>query len=159
MTDKTTLYALIERYFDADTTPGEEKELLRMLLDSDPSDPKVSEALAVMGYARMMKKPSVEKPRRQPLRAMWRPALTVAASVAVVVLMIAGLMMSRGDAFQTGSYAYSGGERIENLQQIMSIVESQMSDMSEAQSDMLNEVSADLDDIRSAMNELNDEVL
>lgn len=159
MTDKTTLYALIERYFEADTTPGEEKELLRMLLDSDPSDPKVSEALAVMGYARLMKKPSAAKSRRQPLKAMWRPALTVAASVAVVVVLIAGVMVSRGDALQAGSYAYSGGERIENLQQILSIVEGQMSDMSEAQSDMFNEVTADLDDIRSAMNELNDEVL
>lgn len=161
MTDKTTLYALIERYFEADMTPGEEKELLGILLDSDLSDPKVSEALAVMGYARMIKKPAAEKPRRNHLKAVWRPVVTVAASVAGVAVLIAGLVVSQSntDALLPDSYAYSGGERIDNLQQILSIVESQMSDMSEAQSDMLNEVTADLDEIRGAMNELNDEVL
>ncbi len=38
----------------------------------------------------------------------------------------------------------------------MSIVESQMNDMSEAQSDMLNDVTSDLDEMRGVMNELND---
>lgn len=158
MTDKTTLYALIERYFDADMTPGEERELLGLLLNSDPTDPKVCEALAVMGYARMISKPAVEKPRRQPFRAVWRPALTVAASVAVIVVLIAAMMVSIGSpsTIPADSYAYSGGEKIENLREIMSIVESQMNDMSEAQSDMLNDVTSDLDEMRGVMNELND---
>lgn len=158
MTDKTTLYALIERYFDADMTPGEERELLGLLLDSDHSDPKVSEALAVMGYTRMIKKPAAQQPRRQSLRTLWRPVMTVAASVAVIAVLVAAMMISPGNpALPADSYAYSGGEKIENLQQILSIVESQMNDMSEAQSDMLNEVSSDLDEMRGVMNELNDE--
>ena len=75
MTEKNLL-KLIDLYFEGETSVDQERELREALLDSESSDPRVVEALAVMTFAaedgRRRAAPAI--PRRQPHARLSSPA-------------------------------------------------------------------------------------
>lgn len=52
MNSKVKIHKLIDRYFGGETTLSEEKWLRSVLPGVPEGDPKVEEALAVMGFSR-----------------------------------------------------------------------------------------------------------
>ena len=76
--EKEKLYQLIERYYLADTTVEEERELLRELLSLDSPGDRENEALAVMGYSRLA------PGRKKTFRSFIKKGV-VAASVLILI--------------------------------------------------------------------------
>ncbi|MDE6290456.1 MAG: hypothetical protein K2M16_02885 [Muribaculaceae bacterium] len=139
-----SLHKKIELYFEAQLSRQEEQELLRELLRLEGKDPAIDETLAVMLASHL---PARTAPRRK------RPLIRVAVvAAAVVILLSTGILyrhMSPTD--RSGMIAYVGGVRIENPQEIMKIIDIQLSDIGESSEFISQTVSDDLDDIRDAL--------
>ena len=89
MTEKNLL-KLIDLYFEGETSVDQERELREALLDSESSDPRVEEALAVMTFAAedgRRRAARAVAPRRRKSRAAW-PSL---AAAAVALLLTVGV--------------------------------------------------------------------
>ena len=71
--------ALVERYFEGETTLDEEKALRAFLAEND--DPEYDGVRAVMGYVIAAK----DRPARSGKIARWIPAVAVAAAVSLLV--------------------------------------------------------------------------
>ena len=141
--DKDRLHILIERYFDGDTTVGEERELRAALLALAPAerDRATEEALAVMGYARMDVSP-----------VRWRRMLLrggAAAAVAAVLAVTAVLPRFAGDGGEC--IAYVDGSRIVDEHAVMGIIDAQLGEMGEAADDVSRQMESDFSEIREAM--------
>ena len=86
MTEKNLL-KLIDLYFEGETSVDQERELREALLDSESSDPRVEEALAVMTFAAedgRRRAARAVAPRRRKSRAAW-PSLAAAAAVPLLL--------------------------------------------------------------------------
>lgn len=152
--DKDRLHILIERYFDGDTTLGEERGLRAALLALSPAerDQTTEEALAVMGYARMEAAPagnaaSADSPMR------WRRMLLrggAAAAVAAVLAVTAVLPRFAGDGGGE-CIAYVDGSRIVDEHAVMGIIDAQLGEMGEAADDVSRQMESDFSEIREAM--------
>lgn len=142
------LHILIERYFDGDTSVTEERRLLDALLSHPPGDREVDEALAVMGFARVV------VPAEMTARRLFKRIMT-AAAVVLLVISAAGaffLTTSQSSAPQSECYAYVGGERIEDKNQIESIMKIQMCDMGDAADEVEKQLAEDLGDFKGLFN-------
>lgn len=154
--DDKQFHNLIEKYFEALTSIEEEKLLLKESLSRFGRDPAADEILAIMGYTRIEPLKSVineekRKTRRQIL-------LNTAAAVTVLLSIAAILTFSFKDtsAKHEAYYAYVGGERIENKAEILSLIEAQLNEVSDAQENVNITISNDLGEFRDV---LNDELL
>lgn len=138
------LHILIERYFDGDTSVTEERRLLDALLSHPPGDRAVDEALAVMGYAR------VSGPAEMTARSLYRRIMTAAAAVLLVISAVGVFFLttSHTSGTQSECYAYVGGERIEDRDQIESIMKVQMCDMGDAADEVEKQLAEDLGDFK-----------
>lgn len=145
--EKEKLYKLIDRYYMADTTVEEERELLRELLRLDRPGDKESETLAVMGYSHLA--PGRGKTfRAYIVRGM------VAASVLILIgygLLTAWKAEWRNLDSQPYCMAYVGGERIDDKDAVMSLINEQLSEMSAVSAEVGNEIAGDFNDIRDAL--------
>lgn len=120
---------LIQRYFDATATAGEEKRLRAILADpATDRTPAVEEARAVMGYTAVAS--AVIRPRRSSRR--WVAAASVAASVAVVVL-IGWHSLSAAD--DNTAVIYANGRVIHSTEQAIDIMTAQLGAIGEAAKD------------------------
>lgn len=120
---------LIQRYFDATATAGEEKRLRTILADpATERTPAVEEARAVMGYTAVAS--AVIRPRRSSRR--WVAAASVAASVAVVVL-IGWHSLSAAD--DNTAVIYANGRVIHSTEQAIDIMTAQLGAIGEAAKD------------------------
>ena len=84
--------ALVARYFEAETTDGEESRLRRLLCSPEGQDPRFDEVRAVLGFLavgrqihRQQPSPTKQPARRRPL--LRRP---LAAAAAIVTICLAG---------------------------------------------------------------------
>ena len=143
--NKEELYNIIDRYFEAQLSHEEEHELLYELLKCESRDPYMDEALAVMSASRLQAQDAA--PRRRPARLLTGIAAGVAA-----VLAIGALIFHQMPSRDSEMIAYVGGVRIENPQEIMNIIDTQLNDIGESSEFFTQIVSADLDDIRDALN-------
>lgn len=144
--DKKELYKNIDLYFEASLSLAEEAELLRELLRFEGQDPRTDEALAVMLASRPPAKPAARKKKKKPARLM----VGIAASVAVVFAI--GAVIHNHSHQQDGRmFAYVGGVKIENPQEIMKIIDNQLNDIGESSDFFSRTLSTDLDDIREAL--------
>ena len=134
----------IDRYFEADLSPQEERELLHQLLPLEGTDPAIDEALAVMLASRLHS--AAPASGRRP----WKK-VAVAAAI-VTALAVGGLVHHLPPSDRSGMIAYVGGVRIENPQEIMKIIDTQLNEIGESSEFISRTVSADLDDIRDALN-------
>ncbi|MDE5585645.1 MAG: hypothetical protein K2I92_04780 [Muribaculaceae bacterium] len=140
-----SLHKKIDLYFEAQLSAREEQDLLRQLLRLEGKDPAIDEALAVMLASRLPARATHS--RRKPLNK-------VAAAAAAIVTLIAagGLFHFLSPPDRSCMIAYVGGVRIENPQEIMKIIDTQLNDIGESSEFISQTVSADLDDIRDALN-------
>ena len=115
MDEKEKYLGLMQRYFDALTTPEEEAELARYAASAD--DPAFSTLRGVLGYL------SIGRRRKARKRRTFRQ-FTAAAAAALVLGVSAALALS--DRAQSSLYAY--GEKVTDTEEIMSTVEASLAD-------------------------------
>ena len=122
MNDKEKNTALMRRYFEAETTPEEERELARYMARVD--DPAFDEIRGVMGYLSVGRKTHSHKARRVRMTAV------AAAAACFVALVAIGLGLRSSASRPSGnicvSYAY--GEKSTDGTAIMASVASSLSD-------------------------------
>ena len=122
MTDKEKYTALMQRYWEAETTPEEEQELARYAARVD--DPDFEEIRGVLGYLSIGRE---KKARRARTVRMYSFAVVAASIVAVVAI---GLNIKTTETGHQDELCvrYSYGEFSNNNEQIMSSVESSLAE-------------------------------
>lgn len=145
------IHLLIERYFAGETSLEEERLLKRMLASTSESSPDVEEAGAVMGFI-------VADGRRHgegmPRRRWYLGAVEVAAAVAAVIGVGWGVARFAGSAPDVSEMlAYSGGERVDNPDDILRMVNEDFSCMIDANEYVSGSVSSDMDIFGEIINE------
>lgn len=133
----------IERYFDAQLSQEEERDLMRTLLEMEGQDPMADEALAVMLASRLATK-AIKSRKKHPLIR----TAGIAASIAVIIGTGAYFMPQSGD---TKTFAYVSGKKILDPNEINNIVSTQLRDIEESTDLFSQALSSDLDDIREAL--------
>ncbi len=150
---KKELHKLIGRYFDADTTIEEERLLRRMLASVPPGDPIADEAKAVMGFSLCAPgHDAKEKHKTAPRSAIaW---INVAASIAVV--LAAGIFTLRYNSGKSPDtiYACVDGLEITDDNEVLRMMQAELSDISEASEEMNGNIDAELAAIQEAFNEI-----
>lgn len=117
MNDKEKYLELMQRYFNAETSPEEERELALYAASTD--DPAFQELRGVLGYLSIGRQKEAKKVRT----VRFIPWAVVAAGIAVIITI--GLSLgTRMDKDICIRYAY--GEKTEDSAQIMTSVESSL---------------------------------
>ena len=117
MNDKEKYLELMQRYFDAETSPEEEKELALYAASTD--DPAFEDLRGVLGYIGIGRQIKAKK-----ARAVRFYSIVAAASVAIVTAI--GITLSNQDHNSCIRYTYGDKEDDETL--IMESVESSLAD-------------------------------
>ena len=120
MTDKEKYTALIQRYWEAETTPAEERRLARYAARTD--DPAFEELRGVLGYLSLGR---VQTSRRAPAR---RAYSWVAVAAALAILLSVGLFPRLTGAKRNLCVRYSYGEASTDSEQIMASVDASLAD-------------------------------
>lgn len=152
MTDKDKIHearSLIALYFEGLTTLGQERRLRELLSDPNLQDEEADQARAVMSFAAISQDTVPPVRNRRPLYAA---IASVAASAAVIVL-IASLFLKTSPA-ATDYLAYVDGQRIDNPEEVMLLVNADLSLLGEASEDVNDEIDGDLNALSSALNGL-----
>lgn len=137
-----SLHRQIQKYFEAELTPQEEKSLLRELLKIEGQDPAADEALAVMLASRLAPAPSGRRKRL--------PLGRIAAVAAIAVAVAAGVFfLPRSQDVRT--FAYVSGKKIHDTAEIKNLVATQLQDIGESTDYFSQTMTDDLDDIREAL--------
>lgn len=148
--DEKRISDLIERYFNAETTPEEERELKRAVATN--SNPRYDEIRAVLGFVAMKKSHNGNV-----RRVHWNyRTISVAAMLAVVVAIAFGVIKSSNSADESENvcYAYIDGKKIDNYPNVMSIVDGNLSDVRTASDETQSNIQGQLDDIRNALKDI-----
>ncbi|MBR0110473.1 MAG: hypothetical protein IJM05_07760 [Bacteroidales bacterium] len=122
MTDKEKYMNLMQRYWDAETTPVEERELARYVARVD--DPEFEQLRGVLGYLSIGK----EKEGRKAKTDHLFPLVAIAASIAAVAAIGLSLRNSGGKSGDEFYVCYAYGEKTTDNQQVMASVESSLAD-------------------------------
>ncbi|MBR5043539.1 MAG: hypothetical protein IKX67_09935 [Bacteroidales bacterium] len=117
MNDKDKYLELMQRYFDAETSPEEEKELALYAASTD--DPAFEALRGVLGYIGIGRQKKAKK-----VRAVRFYSLVAAASIAIVAAI--GITLSNQNRNSCIRYTYGNKEEDEAL--IMESVESSLAD-------------------------------
>lgn len=122
MNDKEKYIALMWRYWEAETTPEEERDLARYVAQVD--DPAFDELRCVLGYLSIGRKKSVRKAGRMRIYAV------AAAAACIVALVAIGLSLRNDGLKPSGSFcvSYAYGEKSTDGAAIMATVENSLSD-------------------------------
>ena len=120
MTDKEKYTALMQRYWEGETTPAEERMLARYAARTD--DPAFEELRGVLGYL------SIGRERRH--REV-RPRLVyswAAAAAALVILLSVGIASRNKGTGRDMCILYAYGETSTDSEQIMASVDASLAD-------------------------------
>ena len=120
MNDKEKYLELMQRYYDAGTSPEEERELARYAASTD--DPAFEQLRGVLGFLSIGRS---KRARRG--RAVRLYAVAVAASIALVAAVGLGLSAVRKPAAE-GCVRYAYGEKVEDSELIMESVETSLAE-------------------------------
>ena len=122
MTDKEKYKALMQRYWDAETTPEEERELALYAAGTD--DPDFEEIRYVLGYLSIGKEKRTRKTRK-----VWMYSFAAVAASVVAVVAI-GLNLGKQESVPSSDecvrYAY--GETSSDKEMIMATVDASLAD-------------------------------
>ena len=122
MTDKEKYKALMQRYWDAETTPEEERELALYAARTD--DPNFKEIRCVLGYLSIGKEKRTRKTRK-----VWMYSFAAVAASVVAVVAI-GLNLGKQESVPSSDecvrYAY--GETSSDKEMIMATVDASLAD-------------------------------
>lgn len=117
MTDKEKYIALMQRYWDAETTPAEEKALALYAASTD--DPDFEELRGVLGYLSIGNQKIAKK-----IRSVRFFLIVTAASIAIVTAI--GIILSNQNHNSCIRYTY--GDKDDDEALIMESVESSLAD-------------------------------
>lgn len=120
MTAKEKYTALMQRYWEAETTPAEERRLARYAARTD--DPAFEELRGVLGYLSLGR---AQTSHRAPAR--WAYSW-VAVAAALVLLLSVGLFPRFKGAERDLCVCYSYGEISTDSEQIMASVDASLAD-------------------------------
>ena len=118
MNDKEKYLELMQRYYDAETSPEEERDLARYAASTD--DPAFEQLRGVLGFLSIGRRKKARKGRAFRLYA-------AAASVALVAAVGLGLSAGRQPAAD-GCVRYAYGEKVEDDKLIMESVETSLAE-------------------------------
>jgi len=119
MTDKEKYTALLQRYWEAETTPEEERRLARYAARTD--DPAFEELRGVLGYL------SIGRPRERQVR----PRLVyswAAVAAALVILLSVGIVFLPKGTGRNLCVCNAYGETSTDSEQIMASVDASLAD-------------------------------
>ena len=122
MTDKEKYMDLMQRYWDAETTPDEERDLTRYVANT--VEPEFEELRAVLGYLSIAK----GKRSHKADSIRFQPIIAVAAAIASVFVIGFSLRNSVAKTDEEFYVCYSYGEEITDDQQVMESIESSLAD-------------------------------
>ena len=122
MTDKEKYTALMQRYWEAETTPEEERDLARFVARVD--DPDFDEIRGVLGYLSVGRD---RKARRGRIIRIYSWAAAAACIVAVVALGL-GLMVGQPNPVDDLCVSYAYGVQTNDKGAIMASVESSLAE-------------------------------
>ena len=108
---------LVNKYFEAETTPEEERRLRRFLAETD--DPAFDDVRAVMGFL------SVRKERHAAEKGVRRWTASVAVAASLILLSVLGLNLAGRD--DCVMYAY--GEKTTDRTVVMNDVSDILTDL------------------------------
>lgn len=119
MNDKEKYLELMRRYFDAETSPDEEKALALYAASTD--DPDFESLRGILGFLSIGRRKKAKK-----VRAVRFHAIAAAASVAI--LSAIGISLSGNRTLDEDCIRYAYGEKVDDNAQIMAAVESSLID-------------------------------
>lgn len=134
----------IDRYFEAQLSQEEERDLLRTLLKMEGQDPMADEALAVMLASRVGSK-AIKRRRKIP------PIIRIAGIAASIALILGIGAFHMRQSQESKTFAYVSGKKIIDRNQINNIVATQLQDMGESNEILSQTLSSDFNDIREAL--------
>ena len=120
MIDKEKYTALMQRYWEGETTPAEERKLARYAARTD--DPAFEELRGVLGYLSI---------GRQRTHRQVRPRLAyawAAAAAALVILLSVGIVSRNKGTGSDLCVLYAYGETSTDSEQIMASVDASLAD-------------------------------
>ena len=120
MTDKEKYTALLQRYWEAETTPEEERDLARYVARVD--DPDFGEIRGVLGYLSVGREQKARK-RRTVRIYSWAAA---AASIVAVVAVSLSLLVGQPKPTEDLCVSYAYGVQTNDSEAIMAAVESSL---------------------------------
>lgn len=140
---------LIQLYFEGLTSVEEERRLREALADPSVRGEEADEARAVMSFAAvspdLSESPTVARRRPRHLSAL----LSAAASVAVVGLLCWNFSLREP---QTQYMAYIDGRSTEDPEQVMKLINDDLSLLGEASEDVADEIDDNLSAFSSVIN-------
>lgn len=123
MTDKEKYTELMRRYWEAETTPEEERSLARYIARTD--DPVFEELRGVLGYLSVGKAGGSRKERRIRVRLFTAAA---AAGIAAVVALGISLLPDRAKPAADLCVSYAYGVQTSDSEAVMASVASSLAD-------------------------------
>lgn len=143
--------ALVERYFEAETTEAEEAALRRFLCTPQGSAPRYDEVRAVMGFLAVGRSQQAPAPSRKATRSVRLRSLSRVAA-AVVLAAGVGLMAWHGLASQREVYvAYVDGREITDRDEVLRLMDVSFAEV--AMDEPQAEMEAQLGDMFAVMDE------
>lgn len=122
MTDKEKYTRLMQRYWEAETTPAEERELARYAARMD--DPAFDQLRGVLGYLSVGRTTRVRKGRR----VRMYPIAAAAAGIAAVIALALTLRFAPARQADDLCVRYAYGVKSADSDAIMTSVESSLAD-------------------------------
>lgn len=119
MNDKEKYLELMQRYFDAETSPDEEKALALYAASTD--DPDFESLRGVLGFLSLGRQKKARRGRTIRLYA-------IAAAASVAILAVIGISLTGGRMLDEDCIRYAYGEKVDDNAQIMASVETSLID-------------------------------
>ncbi len=140
-TSKEEWMKLVERYFEAETTDAEEARLRRFLVSEEAADEEFDEARAVMGLLAVGR--TLHPSRQAKRRRILSPVLYRVAAVALLVL-VSTATWKLADSRQNTCVAYVYGEKITDVEAVMSQMRLSLDRLDYAEEDVVESQLGDL---------------
>lgn len=140
------LKLLVDKYFDGLTTTDEERQLREWLASSEVSSPELDEARAVLGVFAAAR--SEKKASRRRFNAIPR----IAATAACACLLLGATIWFSRSYVASASFAVIGDERIDDMDQIRSLMHSDLRSIADARNSVEAAIEAELSALSEALN-------
>lgn len=144
------LEALIEKYFECETTDYEESLLKRVLPECDYKSQVIDEALVTMGFYEVGRSEVKRKTARKITVLAWRIA-SVAAMLALIVVFAVNFKSSENGLSSCECIAYVNGEEIKNDEAVTKLMKVNLAEMNSVTEESSSVLESQLVTIRNIM--------
>ncbi len=144
------LEQLISKYFDCETSEAEEAALKQALAECGYNSPVIDDARVAMGFFLVGKTVDSGLKRKRASVYLWR-AMSIAATVAVLIMVGAGLFRTDDILEDDKCIAYVNGEVVHDQDVVMSLIKHDLNNVNSASSTVENSIENQLSAIRSVL--------